>query len=248
MNGFENENQFKLAFDNKNFDSLSNNLQSVILSITKDIKPQHVIKVLKSEIRQKSDLPLMIDNEVYNISIKKGSGNSLHQEKINEFINYLKNNFGIDEEIFSAIKRYVWADGTVDGSGKISERISGREFKKRNPEDILKINNYFKKHQIDLIKRFVINGSDFSKKIDFLLYGDIINCKIVSSNSVLEFLKDTPKNGVLNVGGLTFQAWNRNINGGNKSENKRGEIQLKWGTLKSDIDIIVNNEKKYWNF
>ena len=42
----------------------------------------------------------------------------------------------------------------------------------------------------------------------------------------------------ISVGILTFQAWNRNINGGNKSEHKRGQIQLKWGGLKDDIKKI----------
>ena len=40
---------------------------------------------------------------------------------------------------------------------------------------------------------------------------------------------------IASVGGLTFQAWNRNINGGDKSENKRGVVQLKWGNIGRDL-------------
>ncbi|MFB0923981.1 MAG: hypothetical protein QMB65_01655, partial [Vicingaceae bacterium] len=60
---------------------------------------------------------------------------------------------------------------------------------------------------------------------------------VVSDDDMINFALNVNKRP-MSIGVLTFQAWNRNINGGNKSEKKRGQIQLKWGGLKEDIKQI----------
>ena len=70
-----------------------------------------------------------------------------------------------------------------------------------------------------------------------MFYGNINDCTVVSDDDILDFAYNIEKRPI-SIGVLTFQAWNRNINGGSKSEHKRGQIQLKWGGLKADIKSI----------
>jgi len=59
---------------------------------------------------------------------------------------------------------------------------------------------------------------------------------------MVDWIASHNSKGAISIGKLTFQAWNRNINGGDKSEQKRGVIQLKWGSIKDDIKVIANEK------
>ena len=85
--------------------------------------------------------------------------------------------------------------------------------------------------------RFIITGAISNNKADYLFYGDINDCYVVSDDDMINFALNVNKRPI-SIGVLTFQAWNRNINGGVKSEKKRGQIQLKWGGLKENIKQI----------
>ena len=107
--------------------------------------------------------------------------------------------------------------------------------------------DFFHIHKRDLIERFVIKGPKSNSSPDFMYYGTPNEGIIVKSEVILDWLSDDKnekKGSPLPIGRLTFQAWNRNINGGTKSENKRGVIQLKWSSVGKDLLIIYNEAKK----
>lgn len=237
ISGFKNEDDLLLSFNNKMFKDLDSNLKSLILSIHKK-KPNSIINCFKIGGGFKTDLTLRFDDKQYNLSIKKGTGNSVHQEKVDDFIEYLGKNFEPNNNVFDNIKHFIWGDGTINGKGKITNRLSAVQYSKNFPEKTASIQRYFDKHKDNLIRRFVIDGASSKHTVDFLYYGSIEMGKCVSSNDLLSFLNKSNSKGAISVGKLTFQAWNRNINGGVKSEHKRGQIQLKWGSLKEDIQSL----------
>ena len=170
-------------------------------------------------------------------SVKKGTGNSVHQEPIEDFIVFLKTNFEDDTTVFNDLRHFIWGDGTLDGKGDILNRISASKYKNTFPLKVKNIQDYFDKHKKDLLVRFIITGAISNKKADYLFFGDINDCYVVSDDDMINFALNVNKRPI-SIGVLTFQAWNRNINGGNKSEKKRGQIQLKWGGLKENIKQI----------
>lgn len=237
MNGFQNETQLLNSLNSKKYFDLNLNLQKFILKLNGNI-PSLPIKATKIGGENKSDLLVIVDNKSFNVSIKKGTGNSIHQEPLEEFIQFLKKNYEVNYHVYDNIRHFIWGDNTLNGSGNIKDRMSAPQYKRKYPDKIYSIQTYFNNYLEDLIKRFIIEGTSNQGSIDFLYYGNISSGKCISSSEIMRFMKNNSTNGAISIGRMSFQAWNRNLNGGLKSENKRGHIQLKWGNLKSDIKLL----------
>ena len=69
------------------------------------------------------------------------------------------------------------------------------------------------------------------------MFGDINKCVIVDEESILKFVYNVNKKPI-SIGVFTFQAWNRNIKGRLDMEDRRGQIQLKWGSIEQDLQNI----------
>jgi len=240
FSGFDNEDKIKEALNGKTFDTLHCNLQKLI----KDSFTNYtgVIKAVKQAGQNKSDLLITIGDESHTYSIKKGTGNSIHQEPIEPFLEFLAQNYGIDEEMKNNLRLFIWGDGTLDGSGDVSQRLSAPQFKKKYPQVIESIQNFFNSIKEPLIKRFLIEGVESHSSAEYVYYGTVEDGICCKSDKIVEWIATHPSSGAISIGKLTFQAWNRNINGGDKSEHKRGVIQLKWGSIKDDIKVIANEK------
>lgn len=240
--GFDNETLIVEALNSKKFIELSSNMKKLIFSLSPDIQQESIIKAKKLGTVFKSDIEITIDGHPYYVSVKKGSGNSVHQEPISEFIKFIKENLSADYILCQQIENFIWGDGTSDGSGKVCDRLNAKELKELFPEEVATMQEFFDKHCNILIKRFLEKGSTGNKPAEFIYYGDVTDGLVVPIEKAINYLCANPLTNNPHVGGLSFQAWNRNINGGDKSENKRGQIQLKWGNLSSDIIKIYNGE------
>lgn len=244
--GFDNEILLFDALDGKEFKDLNTNLQNMIEDMFGEIPQDTIINAFKKGGVNKTDLVVKVNNQSFNISIKKGSGNSVHQEKVEEFIDFLKKEYNISENLANDIRFFIWGDGTFDGTGLVSNRLSASEFKNQYPDIIKNMKNFFHIHKRDLIERFVIKGPKSNSKPDFMYYGTPSEGIIVKSEDILKWLSDDKNEKIrspIPIGRLTFQAWNRNINGGDRSEKKRGVIQLKWGSVGKDL-IKIKKEAK----
>jgi len=151
-------------------------------------------------------------------------------------------NYEITPQEQNNIRLFIWGDGTLDGKGSISDRLSAPQFKKKYPQIIESIQTFFNSIKKPLIKRFLIDGAKSDSSAEFVYYGTVDNGVCCKSDKIVDWIEKNCSNGAISIGKLTFQAWNRNINGGTKSENKRGVIQLKWGSIKDDI-VVISNEK-----
>lgn len=233
MTGFQNEDNIINYLNTTSFNDLNEIHQKFILDINKGNKPQK-ISARKYAGVNKADIGVTIDDNEFLFSIKKGSGNSVHQEPLEEFISYLKEEVENNNEFFKSLRLFIWGDGTLDGTGKKSDRIDANKFKKLYSNDVSIIQNFLNKHKNILIDRFIISGAKSNKSTDFLWYGESIDGIMISKEDMLKIINGITKKPI-SLGILTFQAWNRNIKPDGKSEHKRGVIQLKWGTLKNDI-------------
>jgi hypothetical protein len=239
--GFDNENEIIKAINGKRFVELNDNLQTFINDIFSFDQACDDILICKKEGgMNKSDIKIIFCGSNKTFSIKMGTGNSVHQENLEGFLLFLKNNYNLSSVVQDDIRFFVWGDGTLDGSGDIKNRLNVKEMQNKHPDKISRIQHFFNQHKRDLIKRFVITGVKSHSDAEYIYYGSAYKGFWASMGSVLDLLCNSKhrNRGALAIGKLTFQAWNRNINGGDKSENKRGVIQLKWGSVGEDIKKI----------
>lgn len=236
--GFDNEDKIIEALNSKYFYEINENLQSLIKNSFLNYDGE--IKSIKQAGQNKSDLKITIADESHTYSIKKGTGNSIHQEPIEPFLDFLEVYYNISKNIKDNLRFFIWGDGTLDGSGDISNRLSVAQFKKLYPDVIIDIQNFFDVIKKPLAQRFLIDGVASNSSAEFIYYGTVEDGVCCKSDRVLDWILSNRSNGAISIGKLTFQAWNRNISGGVKSEKKRGVIQLKWGSIKDDIRVIAN--------
>ncbi len=237
--GFSNEKNLRESLHNKTFKELNENLKNnIILKLSNNVDNETIINCSKIGGHSKADLKVAFNNRIYLISVKKGTGNSVHQEPINIFIDHIRKINGCNKEIINSVKYYIWGDNTYDGTGLITDRVNAHYLKKYHPDILNKIQIFFNLNKKILIDRFIKYGIKKDlKHAQFMYYGTVSNGIIKPIDNVVDYLSKITK-PILSVGGLTFQAWNRNINGGNKSEKKRGEIQLKWGNLGNGLSNV----------
>jgi hypothetical protein len=234
--GFQNEKNILNALDGKSFDSLNKNLQLLIQNSFTNY--DGVIKSVKEAGRNKSDLKIIIKDESHTYSVKKGTGNSIHQEKIEPFLEFLDDKFSISENTKNSIRFFIWGDKTHDGTGRVEDRLGASELKRDYPEIVLDIQNFFDTIKEPLLKRFLVDGVSSDSSAEFIYYGTVDSGICCKSDKVLEWVLNNNAKGAISIGRLNFQAWNRNLNGGDKSESKRGVIQLKWASIKEDLKAI----------
>ena len=237
VNGFVNEDEIKLSINNKMFVNLSSNMQNLIKASFRDY--DRLISCKKIAGASKSDLVIRIGAESHTFSIKKGTGNSVHQEPIEFFLNYL-NMHDVDQKIKDNLRFYIWGDGTLDGSGSISDRMNAHQLSQNYPDIVSSINIYLNEIKKPLIKRFMADGKDAIHPAEYIYYGSKVEGIFCEMDKAMDWLCNQESIAKISVGKLTFQAWNRNINGGYRSEDKRGVIQIKWGTLRKDLEVISN--------
>ena len=235
--GFKNEKKLIKALNNSYFTNLSSNLKKLIEQSFQ--KHEGLISCHADAGVNKSDIRIKIGEESHTYSVKMGKGNSIHQEPLEGFLRFLEKEYALDTTTKEKIERFIWADGTVDGTGEIKQRIGSRKFKKQHPQTIKAIQHYFDKIKMPLLRRFLIEGVKSHASAEFIYYGTVKKGTVCKSEDVLKWVASHEAKGVLHIGKLTFQAWNRNLKGKRKSEKKRGVIQLKWGGLKRDIKKIA---------
>lgn len=197
----------------------------------------------------KQDIYLTISEIKIGISLKMGSGNSCHQEKIDDFVSFIQKNCSATDEICDLWRFFIWADGTYDGSGSLDKgadekiicRFDANGFKKKYPDKRKILQNFLNLNKAILIERALFVGKHNSN-VDFVYHGTYKQGRWISKKEVIEFLvKQKPKSNraCFTIGSLTVQAWNVSLKG--NTEKKRGEIQLKYGTMKNDFDILMKD-------
>ncbi len=266
--GFTNETNVANHINGKTYNELNLNIKRFIdyivdneeIDINKTIPFSSFVE---SSNKLKQDLYIIITDinlaeHKVSVSTKMGSGNSVHQEKCEDFISYIKTNFNASEEICNSIRFFIWSDGTLDGSapmdkddsGKILTRFTKNEFLKSHQDKATIIQNFFDQNKKELINHFLFVGR-WHSKVDYLYHGTEIAGKWISSKKLIEFLllnEDTSKEKKLNISGMTFQTWNVSQSG--NTEQKRGQIQIKFAKLNEKLTeammLNMSTDSPYW--
>lgn len=241
--GYKNEKEFVQYLNNKKISEVNPLFRELIEYLYKSVDENFKIKSWKNCCIEKTDIFIKINNITKCISIKKGSRNSVHTEKINDFINFLIENKVSKENVIEYLK-YHFADGTVTGKGRIRESVA--EYKIKNQEKIDMINKEFNRKELVLkaIERFVLCGKNSKRHIDALVYGTI-NDFIWIGREDIEIIilsKINKYSTAVHFGSLICQSKNRCLNYNPSHEKDRFYIQIKWYSIFDEI-VERMNEK-----
>lgn len=242
--GFENEDELIEYLNSKKIKDLNSNMKDFIFFIFGNIDEENIIQATTGKSGQKPDMIITINNVIKRISIKKGTGNSVHQEKVDVFVEFLES-INISNETINKLLKFHWGDGTSDGTG--SQRISSSDYKQQFPEEIEMINKEFNKEKNikEFIYRFIMQGkSDDYDIVDALYYGNVNEGHWASKDEIIEYVVNNIFSlDSIHFGPLTYQIWNRCLNFNPNTENRRRVMQVKWGSLLNDLLIIERNRK-----
>ncbi len=242
--GFKNEDELIEYLNSKKIKDLNSNMKDFIFFIFGNIDEENIIQATSGKSGQKPDMIITINNVIKRISIKKGKGNSVHQEKVDVFVEFLES-INISNETINKLLKFHWGDGTSDGTG--SQRISSSDYKQQFPEEIEMINKEFNKEKNikEFIYRFIMQGkSDDYDIVDALYYGNVNEGHWASKDEIIEYVVNNIFSlDSIHFGPLTYQIWNRCLNFNPNTENRRRVMQVKWGSLLNDLLIIERNRK-----
>lgn len=178
------------------------------------------------------------------ISIKKGYKNSVHVERISDFIHFLIEN-NIDREIVIEYLKYHYADGSTNGKG--IKRLSVEEYKKDNQSKIDKINKVVNDEKIikKAINRFVTKGKNTDYFISAIIYGEVNDFIWATKEQIEEIIlsKKDVYSSAVHFGALTCQPKNRCLNYNPLYEKDGFCVQIKWYNIFDDIIEYLSNKK-----
>jgi len=246
ISGFDNEYEFVKYLNNKKVVELNPLFRGLINNLFPYVNENFVIRSWRNHYKQKTDVFIKIDGKIKGISIKKGMKNSVHVERISDFIHFLIEN-KIDREVVIEYLKYHYADGSTNGKG--TKRLSVEEYKKGNQESIDKINKSLNNEKLlkNAIDRFVTKGKNSKYYIDAIVCGEVDDFVWITKEDIVKVIlskKDDYSTGV-HFGPLSCQPKNRNLVNNSKYEKDRYCVQIKWYNLFDDILENMNNNVSY---
>lgn len=244
ITGYENEFKFMYALNQKKIKEINNLLlRNFIDELFDKPNKNSLVKCHIDASKRKYDIVIIINHITKRISIKKGYKNSVHVERISDFIHFLiKNN--VNRNTIIEYLKYHYADGTTNGSGE--NRISAEDYKKNNQGKIDFINKEINNKQTmeKAIDRFIIKGNCSDIPIDALIYGTVNDFIWIKSEEIKQimFSKLYTHSTAVHFGPLTVQPMDRCLNRNPKYESKRYCVQIKWYNIFDDIIEFKNNQ------
>ena len=239
--GFANETEIINYINSKQyFENLNDNMQEFI-SFLFECDDLYGCKMYASKPTGmvKPDIAIRIDNVTKYISVKKGAGNSAHQEKLPVFENYLRNS-GIESRIIAYLKEFHYGDGSTDGNG--GNRISASEWISSNYSKVASINHAFDNTDflVSFFDRVLFVGNVSPAPIvDAIFHGNINNALWANRDEIIDYLLEQNNTSTtIHFSNLNYQVWNRNLNYNPNIVDRRHVMQIKWASLGDDLSRI----------
>ncbi len=244
--GFTNETELRDYINNNNWDTYNQNIKNLLEFLFGDKLVTGKSFIAEKCVGQvKPDLVVTHNNSKKYISIKKGSGNSVHQEKISVFFPFIEGLFG--KKALNNLKIFHYGDDTIDDTGKI--RYSASECQKKYKNEITELNKLFNEWQYlkQFLDRFLFIGNVSSTLItDIIYHGNISSGIWASRDELYSYFKENSfTSSTLHFASLTYQVWGRNNDFTAVHPDRRYVMQVKWGRILNDlyaIKVVRDNE------
>lgn len=223
----------------KYVENMNKNIQSFLKDIFPNEDYSKEITAYKYHENYKPDIVIVLGKQKKYISIKSGSNNSIHQEHIYSFCNFLQE-IEIKEEIIEGLKLAHFNDGTTNGSG--SKRKDIFSFYEEHPSICQRINVELNKKEnaTKIITRILFDGEYKNlPSVDYVYHGTVENGVWASKKEILNYLNNVTLSTLsIHVSKLYYQCLQRNLKNKPENEFRRYYIQFKWHSLKNDLTTI----------
>lgn len=227
-------------FDQRKIKELNPMAYDFIINLFPSVNEDDFIRAIPRLDKGKTDFIIKINDVDKKISIKKGYSNSVHLERIESFVNFLRK-IGVDEKTINLFLKFHYADGSNNGNG--NTRLSSDDYKQLYQNEIDEINSVFNgdnKILKQAIEHFIFVGR-YNDSVDVLIHGSINDFFWITKEEVFKIIiakKDNYSTGV-HFGLLFCQPWTRNLQHKQSDEYKREYVQIKWHNLFDDIMQIM---------
>jgi len=237
--GFVNEEELREYINSNTYSEYNNNIKTFLKFVFNgNINEFGNFVATKIGGQVKPDMSITHQGITKNISIKKGSGNSVHQEKIDVFFPYVESKCGT--EVLKCLKLFHYGDGTYDDSG--TTRYSGSECQTIYAKEIKILNNSFNSWDIlkAFLDRFLFKGNiNVDLVVDVVYHGTINKGIWASRNEIYDYFKSKNfESNAIHFGSLTYQVWGRNNDFVAVHPDRRYVMQVKWGSIMNDLLAI----------
>lgn len=242
--GFVNEEELKDYINNNQYNQYNNNIKSFLKFLFQDkFNPALPFIAQKEGGTAKPDLLVEHNGIEKHISIKKGSGNSVHQEKIEVFFPYFEEILG--HNLLNNLKLFHYGDDTINDTG--AHRYNAAECKERYSKEISELNASINDPEILplFLDRFLFIGNASTLIVDAIYYGTIEDGLWATQKEVLNYiLSHNFSLSAVHFGPLTYQVWGRNENRTAAHPDRRYVMQIKWGSIVNDLSQIRQEQNE----
>lgn len=237
--GFNNTDELISIINNARFRELNGVARHIVKTMFPNIAATERIFCSKLNNTIKGDILFTVNDEKKTLSVVMGSGNSVHQEKLTDFLAFCTHTLDMTDDEKTAYLRIHYGDGTTDGSGEIGSRLKNAEIKDRYYREIAIAQAFFDRNKRVLMERFLTLGKTMSSVADehYIFYGTKASGQIADFENIFNELVEAEPlpSAILSIGSLSVQTWGRNLTGKPNMENRRESIQVKWANLVNDV-------------
>ena len=240
ITGYENEEEFVSYLNGKQVGRVYPNFLDLLYKLYGYLDYQDYIECWVNKSKRKADIYIKINGYVRGISIKKGIKNSVHTESIGTLVSFFRE-IGIGENTIKKFLYYQYADGTINGTGKI--RISSSLYREKHQKEIDEINKAFndEKYINAFVNRFVLQENKSEYEVDAIIYGAVEDFIWITKEEIYYIMRKHLKDEIasLHVSLLTLQPMTRNLNYNLKYESCRNQVQVKWYNIFDNIIEVM---------
>ena len=245
--GLLNEQQIIQAIDGKTYYQLNANLQHLLYFSLPALDRNKKIKCFKAEEYTKPDICISQDGKTRYISVKHASAETVHEEQLSRFIQFLMEN-EIDEHTIETFLLYHFGDGTTDGTGK--NRMDHFSVFSTYGERIKEMNEKFNESKDFIIKfadRVLFQGvNELAIPADIIYHGDEDFGVFMSKNQFirhLEIRKWDYYTSVVHIGPFVLRPRARYPGREIKNDDFRHRVVVNYPKLVNDIMYIFKRYK-----
>lgn len=250
--GFDNVGDIVQYLNAKAFKDLNLNMKEFIKYVSKEknLLVNNSTVIYSSEEtnnKLKQDFYITINGNRFGVSCQMGNGNSVHQEKIEDFIKFISLSLDASREICDLWRIFAWGDGTTTGKapviknddGSVVGRFGNTLYKKLFPVERRKLQAFIDAHMRELLEHIFFVGK-YDSNVDFVLHGTVKNARWVSKDKILDYNILHPKansSACFTIGRMTTQQWNASLKG--SQEDRRGQLQHKYSCMREDFALLM---------
>ncbi len=231
------------ALNGKKVSELNNNLRTLIKNLFGVLNEDEQIKCYKVDDSFKTDYVIEYDNSSRNVSMKSGGATIIHSEKLQTFIEFLKEE-GISQRTCDTICLFQYGDGTVDGSAPENRKNYMSVYTAL--EERIKLANEELNDELNFVERAVrrlmFKGSNADNpEADAIYFGDVDYGIVATRRQILKSLVrrrfDFYDN--LHIGPILLRPDARYVDKEITDERKRNRIVGYIPNMRSTIEYIA---------